>query len=171
LVDDNLELLESLRFAISHLGEGEFHVETAMDGAQGLERVYEVHPDCVIIDVKMPALNGYQLVHALRGDPDTATIPLVILSAMVQERDTLAGMLAGADQYLTKPAHPRAIIEAMRVAISLTQSQREQRLQDLATRVLPESDDTEGQGAATHRPSNQGPEGNGDERFWRHFGE
>ena len=58
IVDDNPELLESLRFAISLLGDGEFRVETAVDGAQGLERVVELRPDCVIIDVKMPTLNG-----------------------------------------------------------------------------------------------------------------
>jgi CheY-like chemotaxis protein len=131
IVDDNQDLLASLRFAISVLGDGEFRVETAKDGAEGLERVYEVHPDCVLIDVKMPTLNGYQLVHVLRGDPDTASIPLVILSALVQERDSQAGMLAGADQYLTKPATPQSIVVAIRRCISLTQAEREQRLLDL----------------------------------------
>jgi two-component system alkaline phosphatase synthesis response regulator PhoP len=131
IVDDNQDLLSSLRFAISVLGDGEFQVAIAKDGAEGLERVYEVHPDCVLIDVKMPTLNGYQLVHVLRGDPDTASIPLVILSALVQERDTLAGMLAGADQYLTKPASPQSIVAAIRSCISLTAAQREQRLLDL----------------------------------------
>jgi CheY-like chemotaxis protein len=131
IVDDNQDLLNSLRFAISVLGDGEFQVETAKDGAEGLERVYEIHPDCVLIDVKMPTLNGYQLVHVLRGDPDTASIPLVILSALVQERDTLAGMLAGADQYLTKPAAPQSIVAAIRHCINLTEAEREARLLDL----------------------------------------
>jgi DNA-binding response OmpR family regulator len=140
IVDDNQDLLSSLRFAISVLGDGEFQVETAKDGAEGLERVYEVHPDCVIIDVKMPTLNGYQLVHVLRGDPDTASIPLIILSALVQERDSLAGMLAGADQYLTKPASPQSIVAAIRHSISLTQSQRERRLQDLLAREAGEAE-------------------------------
>lgn len=169
IVDDNPELLESLRFAISLLGDGDFHVETAMDGAQGLERVIELRPDCVIIDVKMPALNGYQLVHALRGDPETATIPLIILSAMVQARDSLAGMLAGADQYLTKPAHPRTIVEAIRSGISLTQGQRDQRLQDLVTLALAESasSSSEEGGAEPRRTGDQGPEEGGDEPVWR----
>jgi len=135
IVDDNADLLESLRFAISILGDGEFQVETAADGAKGLERVYEVHPDCVIIDVKMPNLNGYQLVHVLRGDPETASIPLVILSALVQEHDYLAGMLAGADMYLTKPATPRSIVDAIHHCIGLTEAQREQRLHELVTQA------------------------------------
>lgn len=142
IVDDNQDLLSSLRFAISVLGDGEFQVETAKDGAEGLERVYEVHPDCVLIDVKMPTLNGYQLVHVLRGDPDTASIPLVILSALVQERDSLAGMLAGADQYLTKPASPQSIMVAIRHCISLTQAQREQRLLDLLSKDSGEAEST-----------------------------
>ena len=143
IVDDNEDLLNSLRFAISVLGDGEFQVETAKDGAEGLERVYEIHPDCLLIDVKMPTLNGYQLVHVLRGDPDTASIPLVILSALVQERDSLAGMLAGADQYLTKPASPQSIVAAIRHSISLTAAQREQRLLDLLAK------DTGERGAAS----------------------
>jgi CheY-like chemotaxis protein len=140
IVDDNPDLLESLRFAISVLGDGEFQVETAVDGAQGLERVYEVHPDCVIIDVKMPELNGYQLVHVLRGDPETASIPLVILSALAQERDYLAGMLAGADRYLSKPASPRLIVEAIHRCIDLTQADRTKRLQEL---IEPEAESPE----------------------------
>jgi CheY-like chemotaxis protein len=131
IVDDNPDLLESLRFAISVLGDGEFQVETALDGAAGLERVYEVRPDCVIIDVKLPSLNGYQLAHVLRGDPETASIPLVILSALVQERDYLAGMLAGADRYLTKPASPKLIVEAIHQCIDLSETERTQRLQEL----------------------------------------
>ena len=131
IVDDNRDLLDSLRLAISVLGDGEFQVETAMDGAEGLARVYEVHPDCVIIDAKMPSLNGYQLVHVLRGDPETASIPLVILSALAQERDYRAGMLAGADRYLTKPASPQSVVEALHQCISMSETERTQRLREL----------------------------------------
>jgi two-component system alkaline phosphatase synthesis response regulator PhoP len=140
LVDDNPDLLESIRFAISTLGDGDLRVETATDGAHGLERVYELHPDCVVVDVKMPNMNGYQMVLALRGDPETASIPLVLLSALVQDHDQAAGMLAGADQYLTKPTPPRKILEAIYRCIRLTEQERQQRLENLATQRL-EGDD------------------------------
>src|SRR5690348_8593455 len=83
IVDGNADLLESLSFALRT--SGGFRVETATDGAQGLARAVELQPQCMIIDVKMPQIDGIRLVRALRGDPATASIPLVILSALVQE--------------------------------------------------------------------------------------
>jgi CheY-like chemotaxis protein len=131
IVDDNDELLKSLRFALSALGP--FQIVTAADGAEGLERVYETRPHCIVIDVKMPGVDGLQLARALRGDPETAAIPLVILSALIQEKDQTAGMLAGADQYLTKPTKPQELVEAILQAIRLSEDERLRRLQALAT--------------------------------------
>jgi CheY-like chemotaxis protein len=130
VVDDNTDLLDSLSFALRTLGE--FHVETAADGAEGLRKAVEIHPDCVVIDVMMPELNGYQLVRALRGDLETASIPLVILSALVRDTDQTLGMYSGADQYLTKPIKPQHLIEAIRRAIALSDEERQQRLRALA---------------------------------------
>ena len=130
IVDDKEELLVSLEFALRTLAG--FQVETATNGAEGLRKAIELHPNCMIIDVVMPELNGYQLVHALRGDPATAGIPLVILSALIQETDQALGMYAGADQYLTKPTKPQDLIEAIRRAIALSEEERQQRLRALA---------------------------------------
>lgn len=164
IVDDNPDLLESLRFAISVLGDGIFEVETALDGATGLEKVYDVQPDCVIVDVKMPTLNGYQLVHVLRGDPQTASIPLVILSAMVADRDYLAGMLAGADRYLTKPASPRRIVEAIQECIGLSATERARRLRSLADG---EGMDREDRGEGEPGAGNQDYAPPGTDSIWR----
>jgi two-component system phosphate regulon response regulator PhoB len=131
IVDDNDELLKSLRFALGALGP--FNIATATDGAGGLERVYETRPHCIVIDVKMPGVDGLQLARALRGDPETASIPLVILSALIQEKDQTVGMLAGADQYLTKPTKPQELVEAILQAIHLSEDERLRRLQSLAT--------------------------------------
>ena len=131
IVDDNDELLKSLQFALSALGP--FNIVTASDGAEGLERAYEVRPHCIVIDVKMPGVDGLQLARALRGDPETASIPLVILSALIQEKDQTVGMLAGADQYLTKPTKPQELVEAVHQAIRLSEDERLRRLQQLAT--------------------------------------
>lgn len=130
IVDDNEELIGSLSFALRTLGS--FRIEVASDGAEGLAKAVALHPDCMVIDVKMPEIDGLQLVRALRGDPATADIPLVILSALVQEYDQALGMYAGADQYLTKPAKPQVVIAAIRRAIALTGAERTRRLRDLA---------------------------------------
>lgn len=123
VVDDNEELLLSVKFALHALGN--YIVETALNGEEGLERAVESpRPDCIIVDVKMPGLNGNQLVRILRGDPLTADIPLIILSALVQEEDILRGQIAGVDQYLTKPFEVDALIAAIERAVHLTQADR-----------------------------------------------
>src|SRR5262249_25617789 len=114
-VDDTPELLRAVTFALERLGG--YTVITAPDGIRGLEQVSAIHPDCVVIDVKMPGLNGYQLTRALRGDPDTADIPLIILSALAQLDDQKEGMDAGVDYYLTKPLQPIKLVEAIHFAI------------------------------------------------------
>jgi CheY-like chemotaxis protein len=130
IVDDNPQLLEFVSDTLQELGT--YRVVTAADGVEGLQRYYEVRPDCVIIDVKMPRLNGLQLVKALRGDPETAQTPLILLSALVQDNDRLAGLLSGADQYLVKPVPPLDLIAAIERAIALGDDERQRRLQQLA---------------------------------------
>jgi CheY-like chemotaxis protein len=125
IVDDNSELIESVAFALRTLGG--FRVETATDGVEGLARAFELRPQCMVVDVKMPTINGLQLARVLRGDPATASIPLVILSALVQENDQTAGMLSGADEYLTKPTKPRVLIEAIHRAMALSDEERVRR--------------------------------------------
>lgn len=128
LVDDHAELLEFMTDALHELGN--FDVVTALNGAQGLERYYEVRPDCMVIDIRMPGLDGYQLVRALRGDPETAQTPMVILTAMAQDVNRVASLAAGADQYLIKPVDPVDLVAAVHRAI---QRSGEERLHALRT--------------------------------------
>jgi DNA-binding response OmpR family regulator len=75
----------------------------------------------------MPGLDGYQLIHALRGDPDSSGTPLVVLSALVQERDQLAGMLSGADEYVMKPVTPLQLVEVIRNVQNRDEEERRRR--------------------------------------------
>lgn len=125
IVDDNNDLLALMADSLRLLGH--LNVVTADNGVAGLERYYEVRPDCVIIDVVMPGLDGYQLVHALRGDPETRNTPLVILSALVQERDQLAGLLSGADEYVMKPITPLQLVEVIRKVLNRSEEERKAR--------------------------------------------
>ncbi len=125
VVDDNPDLLFLVAESLTELGG--FEVVTAENGAEGLERYYESAPDCVIIDVKMPGLDGYQLVRALRGDASSSATPLVILSALIQERERVAGLLSGADQYLMKPVAPADLVAAIQGVLAESVQQRQER--------------------------------------------
>jgi CheY-like chemotaxis protein len=130
LVDDNVDLLELLARSLQHLGG--FDVVRAEDGVSGLEQALTVRPACIVIDVMMPGLDGYQLVRALRGDPASADIPIILMTALAQDANRLAGLVAGADQYLVKPVKPQDLIAAIHRAIALSREERQRRLQELA---------------------------------------
>ena len=129
VIDDNPTIVELIKYAVNL--QGTYDVVVAYDGVQGLERVYAEQPDCVIIDVKMPRLDGYQLARCLRGDPRTLNIPLIILSAMTREQDQMTGYLSGVDEYLTKPFKPSALNAAIERVIRLTPADRQQRIDRL----------------------------------------
>ncbi|SRR5579884_3519319 len=132
IVDDNPELLQV--FAQGLPLTGDFTVLTAADGAKGLEVAYEQRPDCVVIDIKMPELDGYQLARALRGDPETAAIPLIILTALPQDQAEFASLAAGCDRFLTKPVVPRELAAAIKDALATSEEERGSRLRTLAER-------------------------------------
>lgn len=132
VIDDNPSIVELVRYAVCLYGN--YEVVAAFDGEEGLRRFYEDYPDCVIIDVKMPRIDGYQLVRCLRGDATSADVPLIILSAMIREEDKVQGYLSGVDEYLTKPFKPAALGAALERVMNISAEQRYQRMRDLAAR-------------------------------------
>lgn len=133
VVDDDPAMLATLSEALELAGD--FEVIAASDGVSGLESFFSVRPDCVVVDVRMPGLNGYQLVRALRGDPETAQTPIIVLSALVQEHEQLAGLLSGADAYLTKPVKITDLARVIGHAVSLTANERERQMRQLSDTV------------------------------------
>jgi signal transduction histidine kinase/ligand-binding sensor domain-containing protein/DNA-binding response OmpR family regulator len=99
VVEDNAELRKFIRM---HLRD-RFRVLEAADGLQGLELARRDLPDLVLSDVMMPGLDGYALCRALKGDPETDFIPVILLTARAATEDRLAGLRGEADAYLTKP--------------------------------------------------------------------
>jgi two-component system alkaline phosphatase synthesis response regulator PhoP len=138
VIDDNPTIVELIKYAVRL--QGDYQVSVAYDGVQGLECILTEHPDCVIIDVKMPKMDGYKLLRCLRGDSGTADIPLILLSAMTREEDQMTGLLSGADEYLTKPFKPNALNAAIKRVLQLTPEERKLRTHTLAQK------DLEGQG-------------------------
>jgi two-component system cell cycle response regulator len=96
-LDANLRLLEA-RLAAEY-----YEVLTATDGPSGLERAAADHPDIILLDVMMPGMDGFTVCRRLKEDPDTRHIPVVLVTALDGRADRVAGLDAGADDFLTKP--------------------------------------------------------------------
>jgi CheY-like chemotaxis protein len=122
VIDDDPALLTAISEGLDLIGG--FEVLTATNGISGIEDFFSIQPDCVVVDVRMPGLNGYQFVRALRGDPATAQTPIVVLSALVQDDEQLAGILTGADAYMIKPVKLVDLVQAIDCAVSLTPEER-----------------------------------------------
>ncbi len=78
-------------------------VAEAVDGEQALSMVHERNPDLAVIDVMMPGKDGYEVVEALQAQSSTRTMPVILLTARVQQEDAYKGFESGADEYITKP--------------------------------------------------------------------
>jgi CheY-like chemotaxis protein len=138
VVDDDPALLTAVTDGLELVGG--YEVIAASDGATGLERVFMSRPDCVVVDVRMPGLNGYQFVRALRGDPATERTPVIVLSALVQDHEQLAGLLTGADAYLTKPVKIADLVRTIDQAVLVSAQERRQRVRHLSGLALDEGD-------------------------------
>ncbi len=129
VIDDDPSLNEMMVTSLRLLGR--YEVISATNGVQGLALCHSAAPDIVLVDVKMPELNGYQVARALRGDPATVDLPLVMLTAMVQERDELIGLYSGVDAYLHKPLSPHQLVETIRDVLALDPHHRLARMHRL----------------------------------------
>ncbi len=91
-----------------------FEVTTAVDGQDCLDKVKEVDPVVITLDVMMPRMDGWEAASRLRADPETAGVKVVLLSARAQEADLQRGDRIGVDAYLTKPFDPDELIATVR---------------------------------------------------------
>ena len=106
LVDDEPDLLELVRYNLIRDG---YTVFTAANGEQALKVAAEVRPHLVVLDVRMPVLDGIETCKRLRDNRDTADLPVIMLTALSQEIDEVKGLGAGADDYIAKPVSYRKL--------------------------------------------------------------
>jgi DNA-binding response OmpR family regulator len=112
LVVDDDEVIRQLITVNLEL-EG-FDVHTAFDGQDCLDKIKEVEPDVVTLDVMMPRLDGWETAARIRRDTELAKVRIILLSARAQEADIERGDTIGVDAYLTKPFDPDDLVEAVR---------------------------------------------------------
>jgi DNA-binding response OmpR family regulator len=118
VVDDERDLVELIGMNLQRNG---YETLSAHDGATGLEIARKQRPDMLILDVMMPGLSGRDVTMALKGDPDTAGIPILMLTAKTEETDVIVGLSMGADDYVTKPFSMKVLMA--RVAAVLRRKQ------------------------------------------------
>ena len=114
IVDDERTLARVIGIRFSAAG---FEVDTAFYGESGIASATANRPAAIVLDVRMPDLTGFEVLERLRSDPRTASIPVVFLSANVQDSARAAAMAAGAVAYLTKPYDHAEVIEVVTRAI------------------------------------------------------
>lgn len=107
IVDDDLETVKLIGLMLQRRG---YEVISAYAGDQALAAAEAEKPDLVILDVMMPDMDGYEVCHQLRSNPNTAFVPVIMFTAKALVGDKVAGFQAGADDYLTKPIHPSDLV-------------------------------------------------------------
>ena len=114
VVDDDPVIVNLLQVNFEIEG---YDVLAATGGEAGLSQARMGHPDVIVLDVMMPGIDGLEVARRLRDDPDTNTIPIILLSAKAQNADIMAG-LAVADEYITKPFEPLELLERVATVIA-----------------------------------------------------
>ena len=114
IVEDEAPLQELLAY---NLQRAEFEVEQAFDGDQASTLVAERTPDLILLDWMLPRISGIELCRRFRKKPDTAGVPIIMLTARAEEEDRLRGLNTGADDYVTKPFSVEELIARMRAVL------------------------------------------------------
>lgn len=114
VVDDEPGIVTLARDYLERAG---FRVLSAGDGVAGLRMARTERPNLVVLDLMLPGMDGLDVVRALREDPATRTLPVIMLTARVEEADMLIGLELGADDYVTKPFSPRALVARVRAVL------------------------------------------------------
>ena len=104
VVDDDLQILDMLKCTLDDEG---YDVDCAVDGKSALSLLTEYHPDLVLLDIKMPGLNGYQVLELIR---DKAEVPVIMLTGVLEPISVRQSVSLGADDYVRKPFRTRELL-------------------------------------------------------------
>jgi len=113
-VDDEEDILELVRYTLTKEG---YDVTGAESGEQALKSVRTHRPDAIVLDLMLPGLDGLDLCRTLKGSPQTAQIPIIMLTAKGEEADMVTGLEMGADDYIVKPFSPRVLAARIKAVL------------------------------------------------------
>jgi two-component system alkaline phosphatase synthesis response regulator PhoP len=115
IVEDEQDILQLVKHYLEKEG---FRPITAISGLDALKKVKEEKPDLVVLDLMLPEMDGLEVCKRLRSGPDTAMLPILMLTAKAEESDTIVGLELGADDYVTKPFSPKALVARVKALMA-----------------------------------------------------
>ncbi|MCX6079745.1 MAG: response regulator transcription factor [Chloroflexi bacterium] len=115
VVDDEERMVRFIRLNLEHDG---FQVSEAFNGKQAVQRLRDVNPDMILLDVMMPDLDGFEVLEMVR---EISNVPVIMLTAKGEEDDRVRGLEKGADDYVTKPFSPRELVSRVRAVLRRTE--------------------------------------------------
>ena len=116
LIVDDSEFVRSYHSYI--LEQADFQVVTAVDGSDGLEKLYAYSFDLVLTDINMSNMDGYEFIRRVRADKKYSSLPIIIVSTESESKDKMKGFEAGANLYIVKPSAPEMMVENIRMILT-----------------------------------------------------
>ena len=107
IVEDERDIADLLRYNLQEAG---FKTDYVRNGADALQQAVEKKPDLILLDLMLPEVDGMIVCRLLKNDPRTKNIPIVMVTAKTEEKDRVAGLELGADDYIIKPFSPREVV-------------------------------------------------------------
>jgi len=120
VVEDEAPIQELLQF---NLERKQYRVKVADSGEEALDVVGSYMPDLILLDIMLPGADGLEVCKRLKADSKTAGIPIIMLTALSEEADIVAGLELGADDYVTKPFSPRVLLARVKAALRRTSTE------------------------------------------------
>lgn len=114
IVEDDRDIVEMVEYNLKEEG---YETLSALNGEEGLKLARSGKPDLIILDLMLPAIDGFEVCRILKNEDMTANIPIIILSAKSQETDKVVGLELGADDYITKPFSPRELLARIKAIL------------------------------------------------------